>query len=160
MSRTILLESLPIPPSTHTSLLLKRLSIGCLLNIALLYLRLPYWCTSSTKVVVHNILNLFLNQGVCNTWRSHTLPHHYINSTNHFGLSFVHNAPNISNELPDHIHSASPLHSFRKKLKTHFFTKAYPPLFLASSHSFSVALNPAMCLVLRLCISAFLYNEP
>ena len=68
----------------YTSLLLGRLSIGCLLN-TIPYSRLPYWCTSSYIVVIQNILYLSLNLGVvfmthakaklmvC-SMRSHTLP--------------------------------------------------------------------------------------
>ena len=44
--KIVWLELSPTPPSTHTSLLLGRFYIGCLLNNAP-YLRLPYWCTSS-----------------------------------------------------------------------------------------------------------------
>ena len=47
----IWLELLPTPLSTHTSLLLGRLFIGCLLN-TIAYSRLPYWCTSSYIVVI------------------------------------------------------------------------------------------------------------
>ena len=44
--KIVWLELSPTPPSTHTSLLLGRFYIGCLLHKAP-YLRLPYWCTSS-----------------------------------------------------------------------------------------------------------------
>ena len=44
--KIVWLELSPTPPSTHTSLLLGRFYIGCLLNNAP-YLRLLYWCTSS-----------------------------------------------------------------------------------------------------------------
>ena len=36
-------------------------------------------------------------------------------------------APKVWNDLPDEIRSAPSLASFRKKLKTYLFTKAYPP---------------------------------
>ena len=58
--KIVWLELLPTPLSTHTSLLLGRLSIGCLLN-TVPYSRLPYWCTSSYIVFIQNILHLFLN---------------------------------------------------------------------------------------------------
>ena len=38
-------------------------------------------------------------------------------STKYFGLSFAYDVPKIWNELPDDVLSATPLHSFRKKLK-------------------------------------------
>ena len=37
-----------------------RKTIGCMFNISV-YLRLPYWCTCSYKVVILTILNLFSN---------------------------------------------------------------------------------------------------
>ena len=43
--KIVLLGSLQTPLSSHTSLLLERFSIGCLLN-TVLYSRLPYWCPS------------------------------------------------------------------------------------------------------------------
>ena len=54
------LELLPTPLSIHTSLLLGRFSIDCLLN-TVPYSSLPYWCTNSYIVVIQNILHLFLN---------------------------------------------------------------------------------------------------
>ena len=36
-------------------------------------------------------------------------------------------APRIWNDLPDDVRSAKSLSSFRKKLKTYLFEKAYPP---------------------------------
>ena len=63
MFKIVWLELLPTQLSIHTSLLLGRLSIGCLLN-TVPYLRLPYWCTSSYIVVTQNILNLSLNLGI------------------------------------------------------------------------------------------------
>ena len=48
-------------------------------------------------------------------------------SSNHFGLSFAYDAPKIWNDLPDDVHLATSLHSFRRKLKTYLFAQAYPP---------------------------------
>ena len=48
-------------------------------------------------------------------------------SKKHFGLSFAYDAPMIWNDLPDDVRSAKSLSSFRKKLKTYLFEKAYPP---------------------------------
>ena len=86
--KIVWLELSPTPPSTHTSLLLGRFYIGCLLNNAP-YLRLPYWCTSSYIVVNQGILHLFLNPDKVSTThakaklmvcslRSPTSPPHYI----------------------------------------------------------------------------------
>ena len=48
-------------------------------------------------------------------------------SKKHFGCSFAYDAPMIRNNLPDDVRSAKSLSSFRKKLKTYLFEKAYPP---------------------------------
>ena len=48
-------------------------------------------------------------------------------SKKHFGLSFAYDAPRIWNDLPDDVRSAKSLSSFRKRLKTYLFEKAYPP---------------------------------
>ena len=48
-------------------------------------------------------------------------------SRKHFGLSFAYDAPMIWNDLPDEVHSANSLASFRSKLKSYLFGKAYPP---------------------------------
>ena len=48
-------------------------------------------------------------------------------STRHFGFSFAYDAPKVWNELPDDIRSATSLLSFRKKLKSYLFAKAFPP---------------------------------
>ena len=48
-------------------------------------------------------------------------------SRKHFGLSFAYGAPMIWNDLPDVVRSANSLASFRSKLKSYLFGKAYPP---------------------------------
>ena len=48
-------------------------------------------------------------------------------SKKQFGLSFAYDVPMIWNDLPDDVRSAKSLSSFRKKLKTYLFEKAYPP---------------------------------
>ena len=48
-------------------------------------------------------------------------------SYKHFGLSFAYDAPKIWNGLPDDVHPATSLLSFRKKLKTYLFAQTYPP---------------------------------
>ena len=45
-------------------------------------------------------------------------------SRKHFGLSFTYDAPMIWNDLPDEVHSANSLASFRSKLKFYLFGKA------------------------------------
>ena len=135
MFKIVWLELLPTPPSTQTSLLLRRHFIGCLLN-TVPYSRLPYWCTSFYIVVIQNILHLFLNpdrvsiihakakQMVCSL-RSPTLPLQYISLLRIFGLSFAYDTPKIGNDLPDDVHLTTSLHSFRRKLKTYLFAQAY-----------------------------------
>ena len=48
-------------------------------------------------------------------------------SAKHFGNSFAFDAPKIWNDLPQDVRSATSVASFRKKLKTCLFAKAYPP---------------------------------
>ena len=125
------------PPSTHTSRLSGRFSIGCLLN-TVPYSRLPYWCTSSYIVVIQNIFAPFLKprQSVYNTRKSQAdgvfleIPHFVTSikkSSKHFGLSFAYDIPKIWNDLPDNVCSTTSLHSFRRTLKTYLFAQAYPP---------------------------------
>ena len=46
-------------------------------------------------------------------------------SAKHFGHSFAFDAPKIWNDLPQDVCSATSVASFRKKLKTYLFAKAY-----------------------------------
>ena len=48
-------------------------------------------------------------------------------SAKHIGHSLAFDAPKIWNELPQDVRSATSVASFRKKLKTYLFAKAYPP---------------------------------
>ena len=48
-------------------------------------------------------------------------------SAKHFGHSFAFDAPKIWNDLPQDARCATSVASFRKKLKTYLFAKAYPP---------------------------------
>ena len=48
-------------------------------------------------------------------------------SQKHFGLSFAFDTPMICNDLPHEVRSANSLGSFRSKLKSYLFGKAYPP---------------------------------
>ena len=78
---------------------------------------------------------LSLNSCPYSTRRSHP-DHQYLTvppfhssvfkSVKHFGHCFAFDAPKIWNELPHDMRSTS-VASFRQKLKTYLFTKAYPP---------------------------------
>ena len=137
--KIVWLELLPTPLTTHTSLLLGRLSIGCLLN-TVPYLRLLYWCTNSCIVVIQNILYLSLNLDIvfitCKSQADGVfleVPHFATSiykSSKHFGLSFAYDAPKVWNDLPDDASLATSLHSFKQNLKTYLFAPAYPPEFL------------------------------
>ena len=58
-------------------------------------------------------------------------------STKQFGFSFVFDAPTVWNSLPEDIRASPTIASFRKKLQTYLYTKAYPPE-LIFSYGFSV----------------------
>ena len=166
--KIVWLELLPTPLSIHTSLLLGRLSIGCLLNIVP-FSRLPYWCTSSYIVVIQNILYLSLNLDIMSithikvklmvcSLRSHTLPLQY-KPTKHFGLSFVYDAPKIWNDLDDDVPSATSLHSFRKKLKTHLFASI--STLVSPFPGLSLLRSPLLCLRLMIIVFLlFLFGAP
>ena len=110
--------------------------IGSLSCIAL-FSRRPYWCTSFYIVVIQTSLNLFLKprQSVYRKCRSQSdgvlleVPHFAstYKSKKHFGLSFAYDAPRVWNDLPDDVHSAKSLSSFKKKLKTYLY-KSLPSL--------------------------------
>ena len=48
-------------------------------------------------------------------------------STKQFGFSFAFDAPTVWNSLPEDIRASPTMASFRKKLKTYLYAKAYPP---------------------------------
>ena len=48
-------------------------------------------------------------------------------STKQFGFSFAFDVPTVWNSLPENICASPTIASFRKKLKTYLYTKAYPP---------------------------------
>ena len=118
-------------PSTHRSLLLERPPISCLLN-SILHSRLPYWSTSSKYFAPflkprHSVYNTHKGQAYGVFLE---VPHFATSvdmSTENFCLSFAYDAPKIWNDFSDDVHSATSLHSFRNKLKTYLFEKAYPP---------------------------------
>ena len=80
-------------------------------SLTSLCVTLPYRCTSSYKVVILNILNLFLNlDTVCTILVAIKLmldvPHFaslVYKSTTQFCLSFAHDAPEIWNDLLDDV---------------------------------------------------------
>ena len=47
--------------------------------------------------------------------------------TKQFGFSFAFDAPTVWNSLPEDIRASPTIASFRKKLKTYLYAKAYPP---------------------------------
>ena len=49
------------------------------------------------------------------------------NSTKQFGFSFAFDAPTVWNSFPEDIRASPTIASFRKKLKTYLYAKAYPP---------------------------------
>ena len=48
-------------------------------------------------------------------------------STKRFGFSFTFDAPTVWNSLPEDIRASPTIASFRTKLKTYLYVKAYPP---------------------------------
>ena len=48
-------------------------------------------------------------------------------STKQFGVSFAFDAPTVWNSLPKDIRASPTIASFKQKLKTYLFAKAYPP---------------------------------
>ena len=110
------------------------------------WLPVKYRCIFKTATLVHKFLRSgspsyfepFLSFSSCphSTRQSHpdrqylTVPPFHssvFKSAKHFGHSFAFDAPNIWNDLPQDVRSATSVASFRKKLKTYLFAKAYPP---------------------------------
>ena len=80
----------------------------------------------------------FLSLSSCSYSTRHSHPdHQYLTvppfcssvfkSVKHFDHSFAFDAPKIWNEVPHDVRRAASVASFRKKLKTYLFPKAYPP---------------------------------
>ena len=110
------------------------------------WLPVKYRCMLKTATLVYKFLHSgspsyfqpFLSLSSCSysTRRSHP-DHQYLTvppvrssvfkSVKHFDHSFAFDAPKIWNELPHDVCSAASVASFRKKLKTYLFAKAYPP---------------------------------
>ena len=110
------------------------------------WLPVKYRCIFKTATLVYKFLHsgspsyfeLFLSSSSCpySTRHSHpdrqylTVPPFHssvFKSAKHFGHSFAFDAPKIWNDLPQDVRSATSVASFRKKLKTYPFAKAYPP---------------------------------
>ena len=114
---------------------------------ALLLLPIKYCSIFKTAVLVYKFLHrgslkyfepfLISRHSAYNTRRSQSdgmffeVPHFtsVFKSRKHFGLSFEYDAPMIWNDLPEEVHSANSLASFRSRLKSYLFGKAYPPKF-------------------------------
>ena len=111
-----------------------------------IWLPVKYRCMFKTATLVYKFLHSgspsyfqpFLSLSSCSysTRRSHpelqylTVPlfrSSVFKSVKHFDHSFAFDAPKIWNELPHDVRSAASVASFRKKLKTYLFAKAYPP---------------------------------
>ena len=86
-------------------------------------------------MLILKILNLFLNLDImCSTlaevmpifwyFRSHTLSKQKICLLSILALALHYDTPKIWNDLPDDVHSAKSLISFRKKLKTSSLCKS------------------------------------
>ena len=110
------------------------------------WLPVKYRCMFKTATLVYKFLHSgspsyfqpFLSPSSCSysTRRSHP-DHQYLTvppfrssvfkSVKHFDHSFAFDAPKIWNELPHDVPSAVSVASFRRKLKTYLFAKAYPP---------------------------------
>ena len=105
-----------------------------------------YRCIFKTATLVYNLLHsgspsyfeLFLSLSSCPYSTRHSHPDHQyftvpsfhspvFKSVKHFGHSFTFDASKIWNEIPHDVRSATSAASFRTKLKTYLFAKAYPP---------------------------------
>ena len=110
------------------------------------WLPVKYRCMVKTATLVYKFLHSgspsyfqpFLSLSSCSYSTRHSHPDcQYLTvppfrssvfkSVKHFDHSFAFDAPKIWNELPHDVHSAASVASFRKKLKTYLFAKAYPP---------------------------------
>ena len=119
----------------HVTLILQKLH----------WLPVKYRCIFKTATLVYQFLHSgspyfepFLSFSSCpySTRHSHpdrqylTVPPFHssvFKSAKHFGHSFAFDAPKIWNDLPQDVRSATSVASFRKKLKTYLFAKAYAP---------------------------------
>ena len=114
-----------------------RNSTGCLLSI-IVFSKPQHLCINFLHSGSPSYFKPFLSFSSCpySTRHSHpdlqylTVPRFHssvFKSAKHFGYSFVFDAPKIWNDLPQDVRSSTSVASFRKKLKTYLFAKAYPP---------------------------------
>ena len=137
---TLCSEVCPVSISTNCKVF--RIPLLVLLQIIESMLMLHPFYRNSTgcllSTVVFSKLQHFLSFSSCpySTRHSHpgrqylTVPPFHssiFKSAKHFGHSFAFDAPKIWNDLSQDVRSATSVASFRKKLKTYLFAKAYPP---------------------------------
>ena len=75
----------------------------------------------------HNTYNTRCSQSVANFLNVPKFQPKIHKFTMQFGFSFASDAPTVWNSLPEDIHASPTIASFRTKLKTYLYTKAYPP---------------------------------
>ena len=75
----------------------------------------------------HNTYNTRRSQSVANFLNVPKFQPKIHKSTKQFGFSFAFDAPTVWNSLPEDIRASPTIASFRKKLKTYLYAKAYPP---------------------------------
>ena len=88
----------------------------------------------------HNTYNTRRSQSVANFLNVPKFQPKIHKSTKQFGFSFAFDAPTVWNSLPEDIRASPTIASFRTKLKTYLYTKAYPPEVIFS-YGFSVVLT-------------------
>ena len=74
----------------------------------------------------HNTYNTRRSQSVANFLNVPKFQPKIHKSTKQFGFSFAFDAPTVWNSLPEDIRASPTIASFRTKLKTYLYTKAYP----------------------------------
>ena len=98
------------------------------------WLRVKYRCMFKTATLVYKFLHSgspsyfqpFLSLSSCSYSTRRSNPDRQYLTVPPFPFLCL-DAPKIWNELPHDVHSAASVTSFRKKLKTYLFAKAYPP---------------------------------
>ena len=75
----------------------------------------------------HNTSNTRSSQSVANFFNVPKFQPKIHKSSKQFGFNFVFDASTVWNSLPEDIRASPTIASFRKKLKTYLYTKAYPP---------------------------------
>ena len=75
----------------------------------------------------HNTYNTRRSQNVANFLNVPKFQPKIHKSTKQFGFSFAFDALTVWNSLPEDICASPTINSFRKKLKTYLYAKAYPP---------------------------------